>query len=695
MRARAAYGIWLISLALLVACGDSAPETDANPKGDFPVGWVPGPDGGAPMPTDGGATLSPPDAVNTPDTGTGLPSRCVEGVAWTPGTQVFRDATDDWGLHDLGVDGVLVHVTELDGDGWPDLIIHHEGGHDVFGANPSRVTWVLHNLSGTGFADVTESSGFRARRIDEGLQKGRVGQMMGVADVDNDGDLDVFTAGRFEEVSETSDSSELMLNDGTGKFTLGPAESEARREGKRDFANSLSFVDYNRDGFIDLWVVNNVPIAELWATDDQQDRLYQGMGNGNFSDVTLPAGLGTQLAYNFDILNSANGHSWGWAAAACDLNNDGNPELLAASYGRTPNNLWLAAPQGGGGITYYNWSIESGYAFDDNQEWWLDLNARCYCLENPSADECDKTEPPDATLCANWKAALGGYRWQHEYSREPFMTGGVSASTVCADIDNDGDLDLLTGEIVHPDVGPAGDQATLLVNNGDESVTFTRKDQGAIGLGRPFLMNGWDEGVMNNTIFDFDNDGWPDVYWSNSGYPLNEGLLYHQDAPLQFSQVTFMDGFQHYHSHGVQAVDLDRDGDLDLVVGALDSYCGAEWGGNPCWDPPTTRIYENLIGNRQNWIQLTLEGGPNTNRAAIGARVTVTANGVTQTQEIDGGHGRYTTQGDLTLHFGLGPACNAEVTIRWPDKNLSMQSFTVGAGYRYTVTQDQDPVAVQ
>ncbi len=294
-----------------------------------------------------------------------------------------------------------------------------------------------------------------------------------------------------------------------------------------------------------------------------------------------------------------------------------------------------------------------------------------------------------------WKAALGGYRWQHEVGRQPFMTGGVSASTECADINNDGHLDLLTGEIVHPDVGPAADRAALLVNTGAPDVVFDRRAAESVGLGRPFLDQGRDEGVMNSTVLDFDNDGWVDVYWSSSAYPINEGLLYHQDAPLQFSQVEFEDAFRHYHSHGVQPVDLDRDGDLDLVVGALAAYCGPDWFDIPCWDPPTTRIYENLIGNRQNWIQLTLEGGPMTNRAAIGARVEVTAGGVTQTQEIDGGHGRYTTQRDMTLHFGLGAECEAEVVVRWPDRALTEQRFAVGAGYGYRVRQGDPPETIR
>jgi hypothetical protein len=67
---------------------------------------------------------------------------------------------------------------------------------------------------------------------------------------------------------------------------------------------------------------------------------------------------------------------------------------------------------------------------------------------------------------------------------------------------------------------------------------------------------------------------------------------------------------------------------------------------------------------------------------------------VTQTQEVGGGHGHYGIQHDLTLHFGLGSACEAQVKIRWPDKALSTQELTLRSGYRYRVVQGEPALAV-
>ncbi|MCZ7678483.1 MAG: CRTAC1 family protein [Sandaracinaceae bacterium] len=194
---------------------------------------------------------------------------------------------------------------------------------------------------------------------------------------------------------------------------------------------------------------------------------------------------------------------------------------------------------------------------------------------------------------------------------------------------------------------------------------------------------------MTAAIFDFDNDGWPDLYLGASDYPGNYGHLYHQDSSLAFVEVPQSEGIDHNRSHGVVVADFDRDGDLDVVVGHSRARCGAP---NDCYATSQVRLFENLAGDGGNFVQLLLEGGAGTNRAAIGARVRVTAGGVTQTQEVSGGHGHYGSQNDLVLHFGLGAACEAEVEIRWPDATLSTETLTLPAGHRFLVRQGERAV---
>jgi hypothetical protein len=103
------------------------------------------------------------------------------------------------------------------------------------------------------------------------------------------------------------------------------------------------------------------------------------------------------------------------------------------------------------------------------------------------------------------------------------------------------------------------------------------------------------------------------------------------------------------------------------------------------------RYFENVLGDGGNWVKLHLTGGEGTNRAAIGARVEVRTGDRLQVQEIGGGHGHYNIQHDLALTFGLGPACEAEVTVRWPDAALTTERFTVQSGHRYEVRQGEPP----
>jgi hypothetical protein len=432
-------------------------------------------------------------------------------------------------------------------------------------------------------------------------------------------------------------------------------------------------VDVDRNGLVDLFVAH--------GGDPLQDMLLGGDGLGNFWDVTAVAGLTTQGWLDPAVIDAAQAHSRAWSSAACDLNGDGNPELMAASYGRAPNHLWLGVGQAPM-VTFQNHSIASGYAFDDRTDWSDNESARCYCMLTPNAEGCAGVPEPEYIQC---NSTADAFRWNHDTDRSLYRLGGNSGTTVCGDVDNDGDMDLLTTEIVHWDVGSSSDPSELLLNDG--AATFSRPGNDVTGLTRTHDIISWNDGDITAAIFDFDNDGWQDVYIGSTDYPGARGLLYHQWGPGQFAPVPLEDGIDHTRSHGIAVADFDRDGDLDVVVGHSRARCEDD-----CYPTPQVRMFEN-VSAQGNWVQLTLEGGPYTNRSAIGARVTVTTpDGVSRTQEVGGGHGHYGIQHDLTLHFGLGANCEADVTVRWPDAELSSQTVKVVSGYRFALTQGEDPV---
>jgi hypothetical protein len=168
-----------------------------------------------------------------------------------------------------------------------------------------------------------------------------------------------------------------------------------------------------------------------------------------------------------------------------------------------------------------------------------------------------------------------------------------------------------------------------------------------------------------DAFFDADNDGWLDlIAVSGHVYPqvatLPSGGGYQQPGLLHLNQHdgTFCDASQQAGpalmersvSRGVAVADLFNDGEVDVVIEDID--------GSP-------RILRNRGIPGNHWVSFEL-AGTKSDRLAIGAKLKITAGGVTQTEQIRSG-GSYLSQSDLRVHFGLGSAKNVNsVEIRWP-----------------------------
>jgi len=408
-----------------------------------------------------------------------------------------------------------------------------------------------------------------------------------------------------------------------------------------------------------------------WVTGiPQRDRVYRGDGAVGFEDVTASVGHTTHPWSNVSDMNAGLAHSNAWSANACDVDNNGFPDLLAASYGRAPNQLWLNERG-----SFSNVSVSSGYAFDDDTDYTSNQFFQCWCVANPGGAGCAGAPTP--------RIGCSSINWRDPTDREPYRNGGNSGATSCKDIDNDGDIDLLTGEIQHWWAGSASDEAQVLVNDG--SGTFTRPGVEALGMTRELAGTTWDKGDMTNTTLDFDNDGWADLFVGSSDYPGTRSLLWHQDSAMAFSPVAIDDYFDHSRSHGVAAADFDRDGDIDVVVGHSRSRCS---NANDCYDTSQIRFFDNRLGG--NFVQLTLEGAGGSNRSAVGARVKVTAEGITQTFEVGGGYGHYGAQNPHVIHAGIGRACEATVEVSWPEIPFASETHEVTAGHRFRLVRGSD-----
>ena len=484
----------------------------------------------------------------------------------------------------LEMNGSGLAFLDYNGDGHVDLFVVNGSRLDL-AADPKPVSHLYRNNGDGTFTDVTREAGVS----DSGWGQGAC-----AADFDNDGHEDLFVT--------YYGKNRLYHNNGDGTFTeVGEHAGVAGADGR--WNSGCAFIDYDRDGKVDLFVANYVDLGPGFSNVPSPgsgefcqykgipiacgprglpkavNYLYHNNGDGTFSDVSVQAGIrATEGHYALGVLTF-------------DYDNDGWPDIYVAC-DSAASILYHNLRNG----TFEDAGISSGLAYNEDGE------------------------------------AQAGM--------------GVAA----LDCDHDGFVDVVKTNF-------SDDSPNLYHNNGDG--TFSdRVFQAGLGRLRNFL--GW--GVI---AADFDNDGWTDVLIvnghltpeidtarSDSSYRQSK-LLYRNLGDGRFENVTPASGAdlaRLHSSRGAAAADLYNDGRLAVAV-------------NELHEAPSLLVPE--AQPRNHWLGIRL-AGTWSNRDGIGARVEIETGGMRQVDEVRSG-GSYLSQSDLRLHFGVGPAGRVDrVTVRWP-----------------------------
>lgn len=483
------------------------------------------------------------------------------------------------------------------------------------------------------FTNVSEAAGIVDNRVgDEKV----IGQAWG--DYDNDGWPDLY-------VTDHEGANTLYHNVGDGTFAISPLAEQVAL--LTEYSSGATFVDYDNDGWRDLYVLN-------WG----ENVLYRNVDGERFEDITAVTNIG----------GNANSKTASWG----DYDQDGFVDLYVANWACYPNcgrpstgeSDKLYRNNGDGtfeDVTRLLRSKITGAAFvatftDYDNDGDLDIYLVNDEFINPVGNGLWRNDGPG---CDGWCFT--------ELSAEAGAdTRLMGMGLATADYDNDGDQDFYFSN-----AGPM----TLLQNQGDGSFTDMAQDAGVMSEGSI----GW-----GAVFFDYDNDGWQDLYLAVSDAAKRDGRsnnpLFHNNQDGTFADVSSQSGVDDPGATlGVATADYDRDGRLDLLVGNIDSGYA---------------LYKNQSQTDNHWLAIELIGGGPINRDAIGARVFVTtADGLTQMQELICGSS-LGAGNELVAHFGLADHSQVKtLQIRWPN-GLTQTFDDIPADRRITLPYPVDDTAV-
>ncbi|HEY8994489.1 MAG TPA: FG-GAP-like repeat-containing protein [Lacunisphaera sp.] len=539
---------------------------------------------------------------------------------------------------EVGPIGTGVAIGDYDGDGRPDVFVVSKTG-------PCRL---FRNLGNWQFEDVTYKAGFanadgwmqtsplpRSPVAEDlaGVPVEEWKQGVAFADVNNDGRLDIYVC-RFDAPNW------LFINQGDGTFK---EEAAARGLAVRDASGMAFFCDYDRDGWLDVYVQTNLLSSEK-SPDGQRDYLFRNNGDGTFANVTDAAG----------ISGLTQGHSATW----WDYDRDGWPDLYVANDFAVPDQLYHNNRNG----TFTNtidqvvphmpFSSMGADTGDVNNDGLIDFYVADMAATTHEkdmrtmADHRGKSKdyPEDGSAPQFLHNALYLQTGAIPVLEAAFLAGLSATNWTWAvrleDLDNDGRLDLFCTTGMHRESHNA--DLILRVMTADSAVERIR------------LMKA--SPVLNEPNLAFRNLG--DLRFESTGAAWG----------LDELGVSFGPAFG----------DLDGDGDLDLI------YTNFGKG--------ATVLRNDSSGSHQ--LVVALEG-TRSNRFGIGATVRIETAAGPQIRQLFPARG-YLSSSEPVLHFGLGPQTKVNrLIVSWPSGHE--QTFTdIAADQKLTITEpDPTPPAFQ
>ena len=516
------------------------------------------------------------------------------------------------------------------------------------------------------FVDVAAQAGVTAKTNLAGVRGNHhLNEMTGggvaLIDYNRDGWLDIFLVSNGTTDAGQPATNHLFRNNQDGTFT---EVTEAAGLVRRGQAQGVSVGDFDGDGWPDLFV-----------TYYGKNVLYRNDHDGRFSDVTEKAGLLTK-----DDLYST-------GSAFLDFDGDGRLDLFVTHYvayadammqdtRSGANCRWrglavLCGPRGLKGTQDTLYRNRGDGTFDDVTAKAGITSTKVYGM-TPLVGDFNNDGWPDIYVANDSTPSLlflnnrngtfteSGVLNGVAYNEDGREQSGMGAD--CADIDGSGWLSIVKTNFEQ-------DTTVLYRSRHDgtfDDVTF------AAGLGLNTSFVGWGVGFL-----DFDNDGSPDLLIGNghiyeevdalkdTSY-LQRKILYRNLGAGVFEDVSRRGGaglLVKSAARGVAFGDLFNSGETDVVVNNL----GA---------PPSVLVNRMKTANHALTVQLV---GKLPNELAIGARVTVRTPQHAQMAEVRSG-GSYLSQNDLRLRFGLGSASTADVMVRWPDGHVdTLKGVPAGA----------------